>query len=326
MRRGLLASAGVVAAALLCAFVFGRAAMAPYLAAWLAFLALPVGALPLVLASELAGQGGAAQNGFLRWMLVLMPSAALLGLPVLLFGHTLYPWVGHAPHGLASAWFTPLWFAMRGALYLAGWTWLCLAAFRPPEGAPRVGLCTGGLALHAAIATLAATDWVASLAPGLHAAGFGLLLMTAQIGIALSAGLLLASVKPARAALLLLLASGCWALLHTIQYLVVWSADKPGEIVWYIDRGNTLGVAAVWLGVAGLAACLALQGTGPARGMLAVASGLVLAVHVVEMFWLVTPSLRQAFTVSPADLLALAGLAGAAVVSIRAWRPAQVAA
>ena len=215
---------------------------------------------------------------------------------------------------------------MRGALYLAGWTWLCLAAFRPPEGAPRVGLCTGGLALHAAIATLAATDWVASLAPGLHAAGFGLLLMTAQIGIALSAGLLLASVKPARAALLLLLASGCWALLHTIQYLVVWSADKPGEIVWYIDRGNTLGVAAVWLGVAGLAACLALQGTGPARGMLAVASGLVLAVHVVEMFWLVTPSLRQAFTVSPADLLALAGLAGAAVVSIRAWRPAQVAA
>ena len=49
MKRAMLASAGVVVAALACAALFGRPIMGPYLAAWLVFLSLPVGALPLVL-------------------------------------------------------------------------------------------------------------------------------------------------------------------------------------------------------------------------------------------------------------------------------------
>ena len=327
MRRGLAVSAGVVVAALLCAALFGRPIMGPYLAAWLVFLSLPVGALPLVLGSELAGQGGSAQNGFLRWMLVLMPAAAVLGLPVLLATHALYPWAAQAvppAHGLAGAWFRPVWFAVRGVIYLGGWTWLCLAALRPPEGPPRAGLCGFGLVLHVVLGTLAASDWVASLSPGLNSAVFGLLLMSVQAGVALSAGLLLARLTPRGAPVLLVLAAGVWAFLHMIQFLVVWSADKPAEIVWYLHRENALGAAAVWLGVAGLAASLALLGLGPVRRFVLATAALLLAAHVVEIFWLVTPSLRGTFTISFIDIAVLAGLAALAWVSLRAWRPAQV--
>ncbi len=324
MRRGLIASAGVVAVALACAAIFGKPIMGAYLAAWLVLLSLPVGALPLVLGSELAGWGGSAQNGFLRWLLVLMPAAALLGLPVLLATHALYPWAAHPVGGFAGAWFRPVWFGARGVAYLAVWTWLCLSALRPPDGRARGRLCGFGLVLHVVIGTLAAADWVASLSPGLNAAGFGLLLMTVQSGIALSAALLLARQAPAEAPVLLVLAAGIWAFLHVVQYLVIWSADKPAEIVWYLHRANTLGVMAVWLGVAGLAASLALLGTSPVRRYVMAAAGLLLVAHVVEMFWLVTPSLRGSFTISLLDIAVLAGLAGLAWVSIQAWRPAQV--
>ena len=326
MKRGLIASACVVVVALLCAMLFGRPVMGAYLAAWLVFLSLPVGALPLVLGSELAGYGGSAQNGFLRWMLVLMPAAALLGLPVLLSTHSLYPWAAHRIPGFAGSWFTPVWFAIRGAIYLAIWTLLCLSAMRPPEERSRSALCGVGLILHVTVGTLAAADWVASLSPGLNAAGFGLLLMTIQCGIALSAGLLLAGMMPTRAPILLVLAAGVWAFLHVIQYLVIWSADKPAEIVWYLHRGNSLGVAAVWLGVAGFSASLALLGMGAVRRFVTATAGLLLLAHVVEIFWLVTPSLRGVFTISFADILVFAGLAGLAWVSIRAWQPARVAA
>ncbi len=324
MRRGLIASAGVVVVALACAAVFGKPIMGPYLAAWLVFLSLPVGALPLVLGSELAGRGGSAQNGFLRWMLVLMPAAALLGLPVLLATHSLYPWAVHPGGGFAGAWFRPVWFGLRGVIYLAIWTWLCLSVSRPPEKRARGRLCSFGLMLHVVIGTLAAADWVSSLSPGLNAAGFGLLLMAVQSGIALSAALLLVRQVPPNAPVLLVLAAGVWAFLHVIQYLVIWSADKPAEIVWYLHRENTLGVMAVWLGVAGLAASLALLGTGPVRRYVTGAAALLLVAHVVEIFWLVTPSLRGSFIISFLDVAVFAGLAGLAWVSMRAWRPAQV--
>ena len=320
----MIASAGVAIVVLVCAVVFGRAIIAPYLAAWLVFLSLPVGALPLVLGSELAGRGGAAQNGYLRWMLVLMPAAALLGVPVLLSTHALYPWAVHAPAGFAGGWFRPVWFAVRGVVYLSAWTGLCLLAVKPPARDARAGLCGFGLVVHFGIGTLAAYDWIESLQPGLNAAGFGLLLMTVQSGIALSAGLLLAGRATRDAPVLLALAAGIWAFLHVIQYLVVWSANKPAEIVWYLARGNPFGAAAVWLCAFGFAASLALLGTGAVRSLVVGVAALLLACHVVELFWLVTPSLRGVFTISIIDVAVFAGLACAAWIVVRAWRPVQV--
>ena len=217
-----------------------------------------------------------------------------------------------------------MWFGLRGLVYLAIWTGLCLSALRPPEGRARGLLCSFGLVAHVVIGTLAAADWVASLSSGLNAAGFGLLLLTAQSGIALSAALLLVRQAPRRAPVLLVLAAGPWAFLHVIQYLVIWSADKPAEIVWYLHRENALGVFAVWLGVAGFAASLVLLRTGPVRRFITATAALLLVAHVVEIFWLVTPSLRGSFTISLLDIAVFAGLAGLAWVSIRAWRPAQV--
>jgi hypothetical protein len=282
--------------------------MATYLAVWLVCLAVPAGALPLVMGLELAGCGGPSHTGILRRLLILMPVAALAGVPVLLFLHVGAP----AQTGFAAVWFSPLWFAVRGAIVLLLWTVLALASLSPSNREPRKARCIGGLALHAVLATLAATDWIMALAPGLNAAGLGVLLMAAQCGLALSLTLLLCRVPPSGAATLLLVLTGAWAVLHMTQYLVIWSADKPAEIIWYLQRANILGQATVWFGVAALVLTLCLL--GPAswrarRGVLATCCSLLLAAHVLEMPWLVLPSLRGGLTLMPQDAAGLAVLA-----------------
>ena len=301
--------------------------MGSILAAWLIFLAVPAGALPLVLGLELAGFGGASHTGYLRRLLILMPAAAIAGVVILAFLPPLLPGSAHAQTGFAGQWFSPLWLFVRGALVLLFWTALALASLRPPRGAPRSALCAIGLAAHAVLATLAATDWIMALSPGLNSAGLGVLLMAAQCGLALSLALLVYRAPPPGAVTLLLVLTGAWGVLHMTHYLVIWSADKPAEITWYLQRGNVLGEATVWLGVAALV--LALCVLGPAswrvrRGALPACAGLLLAAHVLEISWLVLPSLRGAFTFTPEDAAGLAALVMLGAALAWAWRPQRL--
>ena len=307
--------------------LLGDAVMPAYVAAWLAFLALPAGALPIVLGMEVAGFGGSAQSGFLRWLLVLMPAAALVGLPVLVASHGIYPWQTHHLSGLAGRWFSQPWFALRGVAYLATWTMLALVARRASGDAPRVGLCVGGLALHVVVGTLAAIDWVMSLSPGLNSAAFGLLMIAAQCALALSVAVLVCRVRPAGSVALLLTASGTWAILHLVQYLVVWSADKPSEITYYIRRQGVIGQSSVWFAVAALGASFVLLGVarlGALRGVLAGCALSLLVAHLVEMAWLVVPSVRGSFSPSLAETAAWLGFTVLSAAMFWSWQPSEV--
>jgi hypothetical protein len=288
--------------------VFGLVVMPSYLAAWLVCLSVPVGALPLVMGLELAGQGRTAPTGVLRGMLLLMPVAALAGLPILFFLPGLYPWVAHPPQGFAALWFSQTGFVLRSLAYLGLWSVLALALLRPPATS-RIGLCGVGLALHAVIGTLAATDWIVSLSPGLNVAGFGLLVMSGQCALALAVALLLAP-EPNASAPWLITAVFAWGALQFTQYLIVWSADRPEEIAWYLQRGGVLGRGAVWAGAACLVVVLALfvRPRAGRRGIVAGGAGCVLLVQMLAVLWLVTPSIRGAFVVSLSDVAALVAM------------------
>ncbi len=308
--------------------ILGDVIMPAYVAAWLAFLALPAGALPIVLGMEMAGFGGAGQSGYLRWQLVLMPVAALIGLPVLIGLHSVYPWAAHQPPGFAGWWFSQPWFALRGVGYLAIWTAIALMALRPHRNAPRVGLCVAGLVLHAVVGTLAAIDWVMSLSPGLNSAAFGLLLIAAQCALALSVAVLVCSVSPPPGAVALLLtASGVWAVLHLVHYLIIWSADKPSEITYYLHRDGLLARSAVWFAVAAVVGSFVLLGVarmGSLRVVLAGCALSLLVAHLVEMAWLVIPSVRGSFSPSASEAGAwLVSIILAAVIAW-AWKPSLV--
>ena len=306
---GLLASlAWLLAAAL------GMQVMPSYLAGWLFCLSLPVGALPLLMLLELLGLQDRPLTATLRRILPLQPAVALAALPVLLREQALYHRPGLSP-GLAR-WMAPAPFNGRMALILLIWTVLCLVFSRPPRR-PRHTLAGFGLCLHAAVASLAAFDWILFLEPGLNSSAFAVLAISAQLSVALCAaclGLALGASgrsMPTELAPLMLLTLAGWVFLHFIQFLVIWSADLPDEIVWYQHRIVGLGGTALWFGFAASLLTLALLLAPRLRRVpwvLASIAAMLLLVHLIETLWLVTPAFRGRFTVSLPDGLAMLGL------------------
>jgi hypothetical protein len=120
---------------------------------------------------------------------------------------------------------------------------------------------------------------------------------------------------PSEAMPLLVAALACWMFLHFIQFLVVWSANRPAEIVWYQHRIGGSGAAMLWFGFT--ASVLAFAMLLPHRlsrtsSVLAGVSAMLLLVHLLETLWLVTPGFRGHFFLSGPDLAAMPGLAGLA--------------
>lgn len=324
MRMPILALLGAGALALAILFGGTRGASASCLAAWLVLLALPVGALPVTVVAERFGRkvrerGGIEMLASLRRLMSLMPAAALLGLPILAASTPLYPWAHEPPRtALAALWFTVPFFLARGIVYLAAWTWLCLRFARPFD-APGEGRTVPAVALHAVVGTLFAIDVVAALDPRLDSAILGLLLMTAWSGLAFAAATLLAweepepigrnRVVPGRGRLIpLVVLLGLWAYMHFVQALIVWSANLPAEVAWYAARGGWTGRSLAIL--SGIVASLAgLATLRPGRVIVRALAAAALLVHALEMFWLVTPSVRDRFAIRPADILAALAVA-----------------
>ncbi len=356
--RGVPVSLGVGVAGLLCLVLLAAVSAGPvmpsYLAAWLFWLALPVGALPLVMAFDLSASVAArampdatgTASGersaeprlplllvpALRLLLVALPLVSVLAIPVLLAQSGLFG-TAASRHGFAVGWYSPGARALRAVAILLVWSALALLFLRP--GRSRA-LAAFGLVAHLFAGTLLAMDLAMSVAPGLNSTAYGLLLIASQCGIAFSAAVLLAgptqppesvlsgtarTASPGRpaapvpgsviATLVWLLAA--WMFLQFNQYLVVWSANLPREIVWYQQRDLGLGRAAEWFALlAFLVPLLAATVPRLARDVRVVAwlAGLVLLMHLVETLWLITPSFRGAFTLSLADLLGLAGIGG----------------
>lgn len=217
-------------------------------------------------------------------------------------------------------------FAVRVIVYLAAWIWLALR-FAKPFDAPGEGRTVPAVGLHAVVGTLFVTDVVASLDPRLDSTLLGLLVMTAWSGLAFAAAILLAweepepvgrgRTAPGRGRLVpLVVLLGLWAYLHFVQFLIVWSANLPPEVAWYFARGGWVGRALAI--VAGAVVVLAgLATLRPGRPTTRILAGGALAVHALEMFWLITPAVRDRFVLRPSDVLA----AGAVACLAAALRP-----
>ncbi|HJE25784.1 MAG TPA: hypothetical protein K8W01_19220 [Methylorubrum populi] len=308
----------------------GFAKLAPsYLAAWTCLLALPAGALPVVIMIERADawrpQPETALLETLRGLLALMPVAALLSLPIPFAAALLYPASPEVPFGLSRM--PALFLAGRLGLYFSLWTGLALLFARrggePWGKAGRIddGRAVLGLGLHTVIGTLAAFDLVMTvgIVPGLrfHASAFGLLTMAAWASLALAAAILVAppDVGPARRrhdrltplAVMLLV----WAGLHAVQFLMLGSAADPAAAAWYRLRGGTSG-RALMLAAAGLVALAAGLTLRPGENRTRLIAALAVGIHLAELFWFVTPAFRVGFRLTVTDSLALAGIAGMA--------------
>lgn len=293
------------------------ALLAAWLAAWWCWTGLVMGGLAQVWLHNLTGGAwGEAIRGPLLALARSLWFASLLFLPVLLALAELYPWARNAGAGTArwagelsapafkSAWLQPAGFVLRSVLWLVLWNVLAWLS-QPQRLARSRAFSAAALLAYTLSGTVAAFDWVMSLTPLWYSSVFGLLVLMAQCagGIALAIVLLLrARVK--EAALfgdlgnLLLSYLMTLAYLAFMQFLIIWAADLPHEILWYTLRRTGPWPLVAWLLAVLLFAvpCAALLVRAIKRNPAGIAwiAWLVLAMLLVYAWWLVMPSLPGA--------------------------------
>jgi hypothetical protein len=226
-----------------------------------------------------------------------LPLLLLLGL-VLAFGlGELFPWAGD-PVDLPSAranYLSPGFFMIRSATYLliciglAYW----LTRTRHLRRASAIGL-----ALLTPVMTLSAYDWVLSREPHWWSSLFGFAFGLGQVLAALSCAILITLLKTEPAspkrmaslerALLTLLLLTAWT--WFAQFLIVWLANLPHEVAWYLERSDDGNLALLGISYAlMLAAIVVLVPSGVSRMAMLVGSALALLHHGAHTIWVLQP-------------------------------------
>ncbi|HET9389905.1 MAG TPA: hypothetical protein VFO44_09685 [Steroidobacteraceae bacterium] len=335
---GLRVSIAVLAglALLGCALIGRHApqqAATSYLAAYVFFLGLALGSLALLMVHALTDGGwGADLRPSLLAASRVLPILGLLFVPLLLCAGPVYPWVAPATHPLGASgpqlvrqgWYLNLpFFIGRAVGCFVLWIWLAGSLRRrllPGSDARLARFAALGLILYLLSVTVAAVDWVMSLVPAWHSSIFGLLIGTGQLmtGAALAVATSTSTAESGRlrdlGSLLLALILG-WAYLAFMDYLTAWSADLPGETVWYLPRLRT---SWQWLAL-GFVTCqfalpFALLLATPirkSRSWLRFVATLLLLSQAAYALWIVLPGSRPGgVALGWTDLLAWLGLGG----------------
>ncbi|CAN5478506.1 hypothetical protein BH10PLA1_BH10PLA1_15950 [soil metagenome] len=310
-----------------------------YLAGWTFWLGVPLGAAGIALIHRLSGGDWGSQLLDQTPLYVRpLPVMAVLFIPVLLGMKWLYPW---ATHGVIEPfeqskfrhWYLREgFFVFRAILYFAAWLFIAKVGTgsrprRRPVGS--AGVC---FVLLIVTITLAATDWLGTLAADFYSTIFGLYL---AIAFGLTALCLLVIAAVTRNADVPLKRMNDWGnllltfvILHGYfafsQFLIVWSGNLPREIGWYTERVyGAWGATALLLIVVQLFLpmfVLLFRGVKRQPKLLATVAGGVLAAQWIEMAWLVIPSLQEKSSRTWETLLALLVMVVvSAAIGLLAW-------
>jgi hypothetical protein len=274
-----------------------------------------------------------------------LPLMGLLYLPILLFGmHDVYHhWTDAAEVARdpilrqKSLYLNVPFFAVRFVIYFAIWiglaTYLNRSSLRQDQTGDkrladqRANLAAPGLVIYVITMTFAFTDWVMSLEPHWFSTIYGVWFVT---GAALSTMALVtwfvmrfADRRPYSEVVtpvlmkdlgnLMLALTLFWAYISLSQFLIIWSADLPEEVTFYTKR-----LAPGWRAIGTftvlfqffLPFLLLLSGrTKRTPGYLVLVAGLIFAMRMVDVLWIVVPAFDQpGLSAVPSALLALVGI------------------
>ncbi|GLV49324.1 hypothetical protein TJA_24250 [Thermus sp. LT1-2-5] len=300
------------------AFLFGApAAYFPFAF----FLLLSLGALLLLLLhNAIRSRWGIPLEPYLYPLARLLPLMGLLGLPFFLFLPELFPWA--RPEALSdpilrhrAPYLNAPFFLLRYLAFFALFAWV-LTRLRPGEHRAEVG--AWGLALSFVAGTFLAFDLFKSLEAHFYSASYGAILLLSAVLLALSLAVALAARKGTPALLgqaqnhtnLLLAFSIIWIYVEATTLIIVWGADLPHEVEFYLKRleGPWDEVAALWVVGGFFLPFLYLLTNLPkreARFLLPVALW-ILAFHLVHLAWYLLPALGRG--VGAGEVLGFLGL------------------
>jgi hypothetical protein len=317
-----------------------------WLVSWLFFLSLALGALFFVLI-QYATQGGwgIVVRRIGEATFATIPVMAALFLPLLVGLHHLYEWAvpGAAERDALLRWKAPFlnvpFFLARAALYAGCWSVIAVLYYRRSRsqdatGDPAVSarlrrLAGPALIVLALTQTFAAFDWIMSLAPHWYSTIFGVYFFAGAF-VGFIALLSVVSVAMRRAGLLdtvisaehlhdigkLLFAfTAFWAYIAFSQFFLIWYANLPEETIWYKARleGSWETVSLLLMTGHFAAPFFYLMGRAVKRrgATLAAGGAWLLAMHYVDLYWQVMPTLHPGgVRPSALDLAAFAAVGG----------------
>src|SRR5688572_30730361 len=322
-----------------------------WLVSFLFFLSLALGALFFVLI-QYASQGawGVVVRRIGETIFATIPVMALLFVPLLFGLHHLFEWsvTGAAEHDALLRWKQPYltvpFFLIRAALYFGIWSVVAVLYYIQSRRQDTTGdhavsarlrrFAGPTIILLALTQTFASVDWIMSLTPHSCSPIFGVYFFAGSF-VGCVALLSILAVTMRGAGLLdtvistehlhdigkfLFAFTAFWAYIAFSQFFLVWYANLPEETIWFKARleGSWKAVSVLLMAGHFGAPFLYLMGRAVKRhgATLAVGGAWVLAMHFVDIYWMVMPTLHpDGFSPSALDLAAFAAVGGCFVAA-----------
>lgn len=344
--RSLVAGALGTAACLAGWFLEREQFFRSYLVGWLLWLGVALGCLALAMIHHLSGgQWGLRVRRVLEAATRTLPLLALLVVPLLGGLPTLYLWA--RPDAVAAdeilrhkaAYLNVPFFVARLAIYflvfgalsflLSGWS-RRLDETRDLAWYHKMKKGSGvGLVLFVLLGTLASIDLLMSLDPHWYSSLYGPIFFTGQalsgLAFTIVVAWLLAGTPPLAGVLtpahfhdygkLLLAFVMFWTYLSISQFIILWQANIPEEVIWFNHRthGGWQWIALAVILLHFLFPFLLLLSRSLKKRMAALAgvAGLLLVMRWVDLFWQAAPTFSpHHVTFHWLDLAAPVGVGG----------------
>ena len=310
------------------AFVDPHQFFRSYLLGFLFCMGLPMGSLAILMLHHLAGgTWGFAIRRLLEAASRTAPLVLVFFIPVLLGMHELYEWthaeaVAKDPILMQKSGYLNLpFFLARAAIYFAIWLTLSyllnkwsLLQDSTTDTAPtrRMQVISGpGIILFMLTMTLASVDWIMSLEPHWFSTIYGLIFIIGQ-GLLTWTFMTLVAVrlhekKPLDGLItnqrlrdlgtLTLAFVLLWSYTSFSQLLIIWSANLPEEITWYMTRlhggWRVLGVLLMLFHFAvPFLLLISSHIKAKVRALTAIASGLIV-MRLIDLYWITAPAMHH---------------------------------
>jgi hypothetical protein len=291
------------------------------------FLSLALGALFFVLI-QYAAQGGwgIVLRRIGETVFATIPAMAALFLPVLFGLHDLYEWSHHdaVQRDALLQWKAPFlnvpFFLTRAAIYFGLWSFIALLYYSVSSRQDATGdhalsarlrrLAGPGIIVLAITQTFAAIDWIMSLTPHWYSTIFGVyffagsfvgfIALLSVVAAAMRQAGLLDTVISAEhlhdVGKLLFGFTVFWTYIAFSQFFLIWYANLPEETIWYKARmeGSWMTVSLFLMAGHFLAPFFYLMGRAVKRrgSTLAIGGAWLLAMHFVDLYWQIMPTLH----------------------------------
>ena len=317
-----------------------------YLFGYMFWIGIALGCMGLTMVQYLSGGAwGLVIRRLLESGARTLPLMAVLFIPMLFGVRVLYRWANRAEVERSEAlqhkhlYLNLPFFFVRVAIYFAVWCGISYLLNKwsrlqdetaDPRYDSRLQAISGpGIVVYALTLTFAVVDWIMSLEPEWFSTIFGLLFVAGQalsaMAFTIAVTVILARREPMSHIIqkahlhdlgkLLFAFVMLWAYLSFSQFLIVWSANLPEEIPWYLRRFHggwgAVGMLIVVCHFALPFLLLLSRDLKRNGGRIIYIAAFIVMMRAVDLFWIIAPGVRgDSFLLHWMDVAAIVGLGG----------------